>query len=125
MTEVNPKKSISQAGKTQVSSVKPAVGYAKGWVHLAYVYKGNSATLYKNGNFDTVFQFLPESSSMNTTREFNYFGRGLKPDSEYNKKVLLDDIKIYRKALTQAQVQLDMNTTDVSLLLTGICDQDS
>jgi hypothetical protein len=124
MSEVNPKNATSQAGKRKVSD-KRSADFGNGWNHLAYVYKGNSATLYKNGIFDTVFPFLPASSSINTTRQFNYFGRGLKPDREYNKKVVLDDIKIYSRALTQAEVQIDMNTTDVSVLLTGICDQNS
>jgi hypothetical protein len=91
---------------------------ANTWYHLAYVYKGTSVYIYVNGVLSTSGSSggFPASSTLNTNRVYNFFGRDL-----FNNfgNVQLDEIKIYNKALSLAQVQLDMNT--VGIPSCGVC----
>jgi hypothetical protein len=66
-----------------------------------------------SGSNSNVF----DSSTINTTRLYNYFGRS--HHNGYVAFVHLDEIKIYNKALTLDQVKLDMNT--VGIPTSGIC----
>jgi len=74
------------------------------WTHLAAVYDGSAAKIYINGVLD-----ISQSASGNI---FNYDGKlyfGFNPDriGEYNFpfKGKLDEVRIYNRALTQAEIQ--------------------
>jgi hypothetical protein len=85
------------------------------WYHLAMVYSGTVGTLYVNCTVSGTFNSFSDSSTINVTRLYNYFGYSpfwLTGDLQ------LDEIKLYNKALTQSQVQLDMNNVGISQ---GIC----
>jgi hypothetical protein len=102
--------------------VKGSIVIANGtWYHVAFVYAGNAFYIYVNGALSgSVTGFIP-SSTMNVTRSDNFFGRSY--FSEHLPDVHLDEIKLYNKALTQEQVERDMNT--VGIQLSGICKEDS
>jgi hypothetical protein len=76
--------------------------------------------IYVNGSLSGSYTAIyTNSSTMNTIRTMNYFGVKIDGSTQvYNG--LLDEIKLYNVALTQSQIQLDMNT--VGFPATGICD---
>jgi hypothetical protein len=93
------------------------------WNHLAYVYENLDLRIYVNGALSTASgsvrgSSLISSSSVNTTRLFNYLGMA-KLDQFYVGDFMLDEVKLYNKALSQAQVQLDMAAA--SGVASGIC----
>jgi hypothetical protein len=83
--------------------------------HVAMVYSGTIGTLYVNGAVSGSITSFPNSSTINVTRVYNYFGYS--PFWGFG-DVQLDEIKLYNKALTQSQVQLDMNSVGIP---SGIC----
>jgi hypothetical protein len=85
------------------------------WYHVAFVHSGATFTIYVNGAQSAGLSNAVSSSTMNTTRLYNYFGYS---QNGYCGDVLLDEIKLYNKALTQTQIQLDMNTVGIP---SGIC----
>jgi hypothetical protein len=44
------------------------------WYHLAMVYNGTVGTLFMNGTVSGTVDFFPDSSTINVTRIYNYFG---------------------------------------------------
>jgi hypothetical protein len=108
-------------GQTDNQVISAKVVPAGQWYHLAYVYSGSSLTIYVNGALSQSKSGPVSSSAINATRLYNYFGlwkpQGYDP---YNKaNVVLDEVRLYNKALTQNQVQLDMMT--VSVLPPSLC----
>jgi hypothetical protein len=85
------------------------------WYHLAFVYSGTNAYIYLNGTLSASSSAFVSSSTINANRITNMFGSY----NGYAGSVTLDEIKLYNKALSQTQVQLDMNT--VGLVSSGIC----
>jgi hypothetical protein len=83
---------------------------------VAYVYQQTNVRIYVNGELSGNKSGFPASSSLSVTRNSNFFGT-LRRESMPS--VYLDEIKIYNKALSQAQVQIDVNT--VGLAKSGIC----
>jgi hypothetical protein len=77
----------------------------KTWYHLALAYAGNMAYIYVNGKLFTSDTRMIDSSKLKTTRFSCLFGPS---------HALLDEIKIYNKALSQSQVQTDMTTVGVT-----------
>jgi hypothetical protein len=97
-----------------VGTIKVPLGQ---WYHLACVYKGRNASVYVNGTLSvSATNSLIDSATINITRVNNCFGYTDVPDIP---NVLLDEIRLYKKALTQAQVLTDMNTA--SGIAAGIC----
>jgi hypothetical protein len=85
------------------------------WYHLALVYSGTVGTLYVNGTVLGNCTTFADQSAINVTRVYNYFGYSSFWGAG---DVQLDEIKLYNKALTQSQVQLDMNSVGIP---SGIC----
>jgi hypothetical protein len=56
---------------------------------------------------------------MNTIREPNFIGMGEGATETRISNIVLDEIRLYNKALTPEQVGLDMNTSDG--IASGIC----
>jgi hypothetical protein len=90
------------------------------WYHFAIVYKEKNAYMYVNGELTGSSSKMPDSSKINASHELNYFGKY--HSNAYIINAQLDEIKIYNKGLSEAQVKLDMNT--VGMPSSGICDSD-
>jgi hypothetical protein len=77
--------------------------------------------MYVNGSLSGSITpvVYTNSSTINVTRTMNYFGV-MYDGFSFPYNGMLDEIKLYNVALTQTQVQLDMNT--VGFPATGICD---
>jgi hypothetical protein len=83
------------------------------WIHLAFVFRRRNAFIYVNGMLTTQEKDEPgELPKVNTTRLYNYFGKSHLGTFSY---VLLDEIKIYKLALNQHQIKIDMNTVGIPL----------
>jgi hypothetical protein len=84
------------------------------------VFENTDLRIYVNGTLSssgTIITFsVINSSSVNTTRNFNYLGMAKYGDVGNS---TLDEVRLYNKALSQAQVQLDMATA--SGIAPGIC----
>jgi hypothetical protein len=91
------------------------------WYHVAFVYAGNAFYIYVNGSLSGSVTGVYASSTLNIVRSDNFFGKSY--NSKHVANVHLDEIKIYNTALTQDQVQHDMNT--VGIPSSGICKKDS
>jgi hypothetical protein len=94
------------------------------WNHLAFVYENTDLIIYLNGVLSTRGhdESLINSSSVNTTRLFNYFGyneRYKNAGSFWYVPFMLDEVRLYNKALSQDQVQRDMSTA--SGIASGLC----
>ena len=83
---------------------------ANTWYHITGVY--NAATsemhVYLNGQLDdgTLIGSVT-STQQNSTANVNI---GRRPTGSFNFNGRLDDVRIYGRALTQAEIQADMNT---------------
>jgi hypothetical protein len=76
--------------------------------------------MYVNGSLSGSKTLVyTNSSTLNATRTMNYFGVFF-DGVNYPYNGMLDEIKQYNLALTQSQIQLDMNT--VGIPATGICE---
>ncbi|HZX43039.1 MAG TPA: LamG-like jellyroll fold domain-containing protein, partial [Myxococcaceae bacterium] len=74
------------------------------WVHLASTYDGNVLRLYVNGT--QVSQLLVVGSISTSTGALRIGGNTVWPEWFSG---LIDEVRIYNRALTQAQIQADMN----------------
>jgi hypothetical protein len=92
-----------------------AIGFAtpalKGdWHHFAYTQSGTSGTIYIDGIAQAVGEItnlpkstLPKSGMLGTP--FNWIGRSNYITDAYLRKTLVYDFRLYRKALTDAEIQ--------------------
>jgi hypothetical protein len=90
------------------------------WHHLAVVYLNTTVFIYVNGTLSSQNKKMFPSSTMNTVREFNFFGMGRNSTGgELISNIVIDEIKIFNKALTLEQVKIDMEASDG--IASGIC----
>lgn len=85
---------------------------ANTWYHLAGVYDASAKTMtvYVNGQLDNGVQSgTITSSQKNSTQNVNIGRKPGASGSQFAGK--LDDARIYSRALTQAEIQADMNST--------------
>jgi hypothetical protein len=73
------------------------------WYHLAAVYQQTRASIYVNGSLSGSRSDLSASSAVSPSNDQKFFG------GNYFSNILLDEIKLYNKALTRDQLLLDMN----------------
>jgi hypothetical protein len=97
------------------------------WTHLAMTYDGVYVRLYMNGAFDSSY---PLSESIQTTSNWLAFGcipcgphGGVGTYAYFNG--VIDDVRIYNRALSQQEIQSDMNSEpppiyDVTFSETGL-----
>jgi hypothetical protein len=72
------------------------------WTHLAAVYGGNNMYLFVNGqNVQSVAMWAPN----NVVRQLCFIGRSNSGDPDA--QAYFDDIKIYNRALSTAEIQAD------------------
>jgi hypothetical protein len=81
------------------------------WYHLAFVYSGTTASFYINGTLSTSISTFLASSTINTTRLYNNIGRN--PSGSFA-NAQLDEIKLYNRGLSAAQVLVDYATVGIS-----------
>ena len=80
---------------------------AKGrWTHLAYTYDGTTARLYVDGVLTTTNKV--SSSAPNTSRPLRIGGNAMWSGEFFDG--LIDEVRVYDKALTATQVATDMQT---------------
>ena len=79
------------------------------WSHLAVVFTGTQATFYVNGTVRSAARNCGEHRS---TRHAAPVGRRC-PAGQYLRGSI-DDVRLYNRTQTQAEVQADMNTPLVS-----------
>jgi hypothetical protein len=90
------------------------------WYHLAYVYEETTVEIYVNGTLSRKNSDFVASSAIKTFRESNFIGMGEFSNKQYYvSNIVLDEIKLFNKALTREQVLLDMNA--VNGIASGIC----
>jgi hypothetical protein len=78
---------------------------ASTWTHLAMTYDGATLKIYVNGTLATS---TPQSGTMTASTNALQIGG----DTTYGQyfKGLIDEVRVYNIALTQAQIQSDMAT---------------
>ena len=75
------------------------------WSHLAVAFNGTQAQFYVNGNLVSS----PSLSASITARDsLLHMAADVRPSQFFNGT--LDDVRLYNRAQTQAEVQTDMNT---------------
>ncbi|QQR77554.1 MAG: fibronectin type III domain-containing protein [Candidatus Moraniibacteriota bacterium] len=75
------------------------------WTHVAAVYDGSTMTLYKDG-LEVGSQAKTGTIDQNTAN----ISIGANPEGSNSFDGTIDDVRIYNKALTQSEIQTDMNT---------------
>lgn len=82
-----------------------------GWHHIAYTQSGNDGTLYVDGmpvQTDTI-TYLPKNT-LRTKGQigtlYNWLGRSSYMSDVYLRKTLVYDFRVYKKALTEAEIQV-------------------
>jgi hypothetical protein len=76
------------------------------WIHGAVTYDGSTMRIYKDG---LQIASLAVSGSINTSGSVPvWIGRN--PDGTNTFHGIIDDVRIYSRALTASEIQLDMNT---------------
>jgi hypothetical protein len=88
------------------------------WYHVAYVMSGKMLNIYVNGSLSVSGLGPISSSAIRTTRGSSYFGTA--PGTWFLINAQLDEIRMYNRALSPSQIQLDM-TTAYSGIGSGIC----
>jgi hypothetical protein len=74
------------------------------WYHIAGTYDGSMVKLYVNGKLEDQF---PGSIALNDSDRPLYIGRWRAGDPAYWAGII-DEVKIYNRALTQEEIQADM-----------------
>jgi hypothetical protein len=80
------------------------------WYHVAGVYDADTRALnvYLNGHPDVGFLLAPVAPAQQASSQSNFVGR--RADSKgYEFAGLIDDVRIYSRPLTQAEIERDMN----------------
>jgi hypothetical protein len=99
---------ISANTPSVTGSIRIPVGV---WYHVAFVYSYKTGNIYVNGTLSASSSSFFESKTVIGMRTDNNFGYS--DIYTNNGDVSLDEIKLYNRALSQAQVQKDMNTMGV------------
>jgi hypothetical protein len=84
------------------------------WYHLSVVYKNRTVSIYVNGTLSGSRSGLIAAFADKAANESSFIGSN---DSYSN--IVLDEIKLYNKALSQDQLLLDMNVG--KNIASGIC----
>jgi hypothetical protein len=106
---------ITNSGGEQVINTSTLT--ANQWVHVAVTLKGATGTLYVNGSpaaFNTAITIRP--ADFNPVR--NYIGQSQWPDPLFNG--LIDDFRIYNRALSASEIAAVYTGTPEDPPLTGI-----
>ena len=85
------------------------------WYHIAGVYDAATGTInvYLNGQLDNGSFFGATASSQQNSPSNVNIGQRASGNFSFNGRI--DDVRIYSRALTQTEIQLDMNTPLVAM----------
>ena len=100
---------ITASGGTRVQRYSRTVRSLNTWYHVAGVYNASAKTLdiYVNGNLDNgVLRGTIPSAQVNSSVNANMGQRS----GGFYFRGTIDEVRIYNRASTQAEVQTDMNT---------------
>lgn len=104
-------------GNQAVGFTNPA--FKGSWHHLAYTQSGETGTIYIDGLVQATGTItnlpstaLPKANMLGTP--FNWIGRSNYTTDKYLRKTLVYDFRLYRKALTGAEIE----TTDLNVVTT-------
>ena len=103
---------ISSNGSNAIQRYSATVLNTNTWYHIAGVYNAAAATLsiYVNGVLDNgVLSGTVPSSQFNSTSGVNIGQRTGFPGT-FNFLGVIDEVHVFNRALTAAEVQTDMNT---------------
>jgi hypothetical protein len=90
------------------------------WYHLAAVFKKEFVSIYVDGKVSANTTGQNLFYTMNTVSDNNFIGMGTSLNgSQFISNIVLDEIKLFNKALTPEQVLLDVNASDG--IASGIC----
>ena len=89
----------SMSGGTNGPFITPSAVTVSGWHHLAVTFDGTNILVYLDG----VITWGPSKWSFNTPANGTCFIGGL-PDTNHNLNGMLDDVRIYNRALTSTEV---------------------
>jgi hypothetical protein len=92
-------------GSTERNVVGTSALALNAWSHLAATYDGSSLRLYVNG---VLVQSLAVSGAIPTSTGVLHLGGNAVWGERF--AGLLDDVRIYNRALSGTQIQTDMNT---------------
>ena len=113
---------VSPSSSTNTQRYSTTVRSLNTWYHVAGVYNASARTLdiYVNGvlNNGTLSGTVP-ASQFNSTVNVNIGRR----TGGYNFNGIIDEVHLYNRALSQAEIQTDMNTSSTSIarpILAGI-----
>ena len=82
------------------------------WKHLVFTYNGSTMKIYVNGSLDNTVNY---SGSIGTNAD--YFGIGKDPDRNYYFTGLIDEVRIYNRALSADEVMQHYQQTRRNLKL--------
>ena len=107
----NPSSTINVGGANRVLSAGPQLP-VKTWTHLAATYDGSTQRLYVNGQ---LVGSRPQAGGMSTTGGKLRIGGN---NSVWGDFIgYIDEVRVYNRALTQAEIVADSKTAVVGLLL--------
>jgi hypothetical protein len=75
------------------------------WSHVAVIFNGTQAQFYVNG---TLVATRPVAASI--TARGNQLRIGADANTQQFYRGMIDDLRVYNRALTASEVQSDMNT---------------
>ena len=90
----------------------PTASPVNAWTHVALTYDGATLRLFVNG---TQVATRATTGTIQTTDNPLWIG-GNSPYGEYFHG-LIDEVRVYNRALTQADIQADMNSSGPQLTL--------
>ncbi len=94
---------IGTAGGVQAGSMGSALAVNQ-WSHLAIVFNGSTVQFYVNGALVST-----KNLAFSITARGNPLRVGADANTQQFYKGMLDDLRLYNRALTQAEVQSDMS----------------
>ena len=87
--------------------VSPNISPLNTWIHVAFVLSKTSSIIYVNGKAQIQYPNNGNIIPRNVTRTKNYIGRSNCAD-DTNADAIIDELKIFNRALTQSEIQFDM-----------------
>ena len=110
MTTSRPEFSIFNVNSITADHVSQSAIQLNEWTHLAFTFdQFFKLGIYVNANLAISSYMNLNQPLRNTTRIFNYVGRGDCDRSQPDINAVLDELKIFNRALTQQEIKFEMN----------------
>ena len=89
----------------------------KEWTHLAATYDGKTIHYYFNGKLDGTYDNIPGGQIASNADNVHLGGR--KVGEPHNFDGIIDEVRIYNRALSEVEVNLNMNSDGTAVNLRG------